>query len=111
MSKLGTVAFVGKSGHRYQFAAYPLGVRLKQGFGGVYFITGRTNEPHGPHNHHKIYLGETGDLSELSGGSSNLERFQAEGANCICIHATRDGQARVRILKDLLAHYAPVCNV
>jgi len=110
MSKLGTVTFVGKSGHRYQFSVYPLDVNLKKGVGGVYFITARKDEPNAHHTHHKVFLGETCDLSEVSGGHPKQTEFAAEGANCVCIHATRDKGARARILQDLLERYSPACN-
>ncbi len=110
MQKLGTISFLGKSGHHYNFAAYPLGVKLKKGFGGVYFITARSDDGGSHHSHHKVYLGETGDLSELSEDHPKQSAFEAEGANCICIHATKDPAARERILADLLAHYSPACN-
>ena len=59
MSKLGTAAFAGKSGNRYEFSIYPIDVKMKQGHGGVYVVTARKGDTSTHHSHHKIYMGET----------------------------------------------------
>jgi hypothetical protein len=107
MTKLGTAAFKGASGHKFEFGIYPLGSKMKTGHGGVYVITSRRVEEQGHHKHHKIFVGETEDLSSVLANHPQQSSFETQGANCICIHATQDGKARSRIVQDLKAGGIP----
>ena len=108
--KLGAIAFEGTSGTHHEFNIYPVTSKFKPGFGGVYFITARKETEHHHHSHHKIYVGETDDLAGLYENHPMKEAFDSEGANCICVHATRDAAARKRICRELAEKYAPPCN-
>lgn len=110
MSKLGTAAFVGESGDKYDFSIYPIDVEMKPGHGGVYVVTARTGESSTHHSHHKIYIGETTDFSTIMENHPLQGKFEEEGANCICVLPVHEDHHRMHIMNDLLAHYDTVCN-
>lgn len=110
MSKLGTAAFVGKSGDRYEFSIYPIDVKMKEGLGGVYVVTARKEESATHHNHHKIFIGSTEDFSSIFEGHEKQAGFDSEGANCICVHPVHEEHLRKRILDDLLENYTTPLN-
>jgi hypothetical protein len=110
MKKLGTIGFVGNSGHKYEFTVYPYGVRFKPGTGGVYFVTSRQDTGNSGHRHRKIYVGQAPDLCEELGSHPKRGEFEEREANCVCVHVTRDSRARQRIAEDILQHYQPPCN-
>lgn len=101
MSKLGTAAFKGASGHTFEFGIYPMDAKMKAGHGGVYVVTARREDEHGHHKHHKIFIGQTDDLSTVLQGHPKASVFDTEGANCICIHPTQDDKARTHIIDEL----------
>ena len=110
MSRMGAIAFIGAGGHHHEFDLYPLTAHFKPGHGGVYFVTCRTDDEHGHHTHHKIFIGETPDLSTLLDNHPKQALFEAEGANCIAIHASQDAKARTRIVAELIEKYNPPGN-
>lgn len=101
MSKLGTVKFSGKSGTRYAFTAYPLQTVFVQGLGGVYVVTRRRQgKTKSGFVHRRICSGQSDDLRQPLPGDE--QGFCAKGANCICVHAEKDGPTRRAIELDLV---------
>jgi len=109
MSKLGTVKFSGKFGNRYEFEAYPLETVFEKGFSGVYVVTQRKQGKSGSGFVHKrICTGQGDDLRQPL--TSDDASFSEGGANCICLHAERDKDARQRIEQDLIRNPSPGSN-
>jgi len=105
MSTLGTIEFKNDEGHSYDFRIFPMDAVFKQGHGGVYIVTRRHDEPKHHHGHHIIFIGETDDLATALGDHPEQAMFEQEGANCFCVHATQDADARARIASELQAKY------
>ena len=108
MSKLGTTAFRGTAGHKYEFSIFSLDAHFKAGHGGVYVVTRRKDEPHSHHSIHVIFIGETSDFSTDLADHPNQADFEKEEANSICIHPTQEPKARERICRELREHYGKV---
>lgn len=109
MTKYGTVKYTGKSGATYEFKAYSRDTKFKA-IGAVYFMTKRESDGEGGHSHSRIYVGETGNLSNRPLNHHRKDCFDKNGANCVCIYAEGDGDTRLKIEKDLRLNYDPVCN-
>ncbi len=105
MTTLGTIEFKNDEGHSFDFRIYPMDAQYKPGHGGVYVITRRHDEPKHHHGHHIIFIGETDDMATLLDEHPEKARFDAEGANCCCVHATQDAEARKRIAGELASKY------
>jgi len=103
--KMGTIAFKNDQGHVFDFKIYPMDAVFKEGHGGVYIITKRHDEPKHHHGHHIIYIGESDDMAMVMSDHPEKELFDREGANCCCVHATQDPEARQRIASELQAKY------
>ncbi len=109
MAKLGTITFTGASGTEYEFDVYPFGESFSE-VGAVYVITERTPKSKGGADHTRIYIGQTGDLSERFDTHHKADCFQRHDANCICVHRDDDEDSRLAKERDLLAAYSPPCN-
>lgn len=110
MAKYGTVTFNGVSGTAYTFYAYSMDTSFKKGFGAVYFITKRIEKAEGGASHTRIYVGQTGDLSDRFNNHYKQQCFNSHGANCICILGEQSEVNRLAIEEDLIAKYNPPCN-
>jgi hypothetical protein len=100
VNKLANVRFNGKSGTRYAFTAYPLGTVFSEGFGGVYVVTRRREGKSSRFVHRKIHTGQSEDFRQPL--ASDDGTFSAKGANCICVLAEKDKDARQKIELDLV---------
>jgi hypothetical protein len=101
MNKLANVRFNGKSGTRYAFTAYPLGTVFTEEFSGVYVVTRRKEGKSGSRFvHRKLFTGQSDDLRQPL--ASDDGSFSAQGANCICVLAEKDKDARGKIQQDLV---------
>jgi hypothetical protein len=109
MNKLGIVKFSGKSGHQYAFTAYPHQTDFEKGLGGVYVVTRRKpSKSRSGFVHRKICMGQSDDLcrSWSGDGRAGAER----GANCICVHAEKDKEARLNVMEDLMQKPHPAAD-
>jgi len=109
MAKLNTMTFTGNSGKKYSFNVYPFGEEFNA-IGAVYFITERSKSEDGPYAHTRIYLGQTGDLSERFDDHHKATCFRKYGANCICVHQEASKESRLTKEADLIANYTTSCN-
>ena len=109
MARLGTITFTGVSGARYQFDVYPFGASFKD-IGVIYVITNRHPNERGGYSHHRIYIGQTEDLSERFDNHHKYDCFVRENANCICVFGLDSEDRRLDIESDLLDNYSPPCN-
>lgn len=100
--RIGTVIFSGKSGEKYRFEVWPVETRF-QPTPAVYFVTRReaTAGTYSGAGHEHIYLGHTPDISRPLGTSAQLAWFNANGANCVCVHAAESEERRSAIKRDL----------
>lgn len=75
MTKFKTVTFVGISKKKYEFVGYSRDTDFNK-VGAVYFITKRYKKSDGTYSHKRIYVGETGNLSDrpLNHGKGTEER-------------------------------------
>ena len=105
MSMLGTIGFKNHDGHTYDFKIYPMDAAFKPGHGGVYIITCRHDEPKHHHGHHIIFVGETDDMAVAMSEHPEKVKFAEENANCCCVHATQDAEARELIAGELQSKY------
>jgi len=110
MTKFGTVKFEGKSGTSYEFTAYERGSSFNK-IGAVYFVTKRTKSQSGSFSHTRIYVGETGNLSERMAQHHRKDCFDQHGANCICVYPESDDMVRLAIEKDIMENYDLPCNL
>lgn len=109
MTKLGKVIFEGASGNSWEFNAYTMDTNFKE-IGAVYFVTKRTEKSDGGGEHTRIYVGQTGDLSDRFDNHHQEECFQDHNANCICVHQEDNESTRLSIEADLIENYNPPCN-
>lgn len=109
MVEHGTVTFTGGSGTEYRFTAYSLDTTFSD-VGAVYIITNRSQGSNGGYSHNRIYIGETGDLSERFDSHHKASCFENHNANCICVFREDNNQRRLEIESDLLDNYSPPCN-
>jgi hypothetical protein len=101
MNKLGTVKFSGLSGHRYEFAAYPLDTVFDEAFSGVFVVTRRRQgKSKRGFTHKRICAGLSDKLRQLL--TSEEQSLSAQGANCVCLHSENDEGAMQKIEQDLL---------
>ena len=101
MDKLANVKFSGKSGARYAFEVYPLEAAIAQEFAGVYVVTlRREGKSKSGFVHRRMGTGRSDDLPLLP--ASDGQSYAARGANCICLHAETDSDARLKIEQDLI---------
>jgi len=63
MAKLGTITLKGLSGTEYKFNVYKWDTDFDN-IGAVYYISNRHKDDDGGWTHIKIYIGQTGDLSD-----------------------------------------------
>ncbi len=109
MAKIGTLTLTGASDIKYAFNVYPYGTEFKA-IGAVYYISKRTEKADGTGSHDKIYIGETGDLSERFDNHHKEPCFKMYNANCISIHQESNENKRLIIEEDLIDAYNPPCN-
>lgn len=109
MAKIGILTLTGASGKKYKFNVYPYDTDFKS-IGGVYYISKRTEKNDGSGTHSKIYIGQTGDLSERFDNHHKEICFQKHGANCKSIHAEASEEKRLEIEEDLINALRPPCN-
>ena len=109
MAKFGTITFQGKSGNDYSFTAYSRDNAFSE-IGAVYFVTQRTKNTNGRFSHKRIYVGETGDLSDRPANHHRAECFDRENANCVCVYVESDEASRLTIEADIRENYNPICN-
>ena len=109
MAKIGTITLTGALGIKYTFNVYPYGTKFKA-IGAVYYISKRIEKADGTGAHEKIYIGETGDLSERFDNHHKEPCFKMYNANCISIYQESDEEKRLIIEKDLIDARNPPCN-
>lgn len=109
MTKIGTLTLIGDSGAKYEFNVYPYGTKFKA-IGAVYYISKRTEKADGTGSHDKIYIGETGDLSERFDNHHKEPCFKMHNANCISIHQESNEDKRLIVEEDLIDARNPPCN-
>lgn len=109
MPKLGTISYKGKSGKTYSFTIYSFDTQFSA-VGGVYFVNKRTKQSDNSHTHKRIYLGQTGDLSERFDDHHKADCFKEHKANCICVHRDDNEKSRLAKEDDLLKVHKPPCN-
>jgi hypothetical protein len=105
--KLGATSLKGATGKRYEFAVYAWDTKLKPGHGGVYMVTRRHATSKGGHEHHIIYMDAADDLHAEIPEHPLRSQFEAEQANCLCVHASQSESARNQILEDLSQAHTP----
>jgi hypothetical protein len=111
MATYGGITFVGKSGEKYYFHAWPLETKFKS-VGAVYFVTKRgfTNKTYRIAGHEAIYIGQTENLTDPFAAHLQLGCFRKHGANCVCVYLVEDPERRLAIVQDLLAAHSTSCN-
>jgi hypothetical protein len=109
MARFGTIVFEGVSGQKYTFTAYSRDTSFKAP-GAVYFMTKRTEVPNSGASNIKIYVGQTGDLSNRPLNHHRKSCFDRFGANCVCIYLEEDNNMRNSIEMDIMRKYDPPCN-
>lgn len=109
MAKIGNLTLTGKSKQKYDFDVYPINTNFKS-IGAVYYISKRTKKSDGTRNHEKIYIGQTGDISERFDNHHKENCFNLHGANCISICQNNNENDRFNMETDLIQQYNPPCN-
>ena len=109
MTKFGNVTFTGASNTKYEFTAHSRDTDFNA-IGAVYFMTKRSQKPDGRYSHKRIYVGQTGDLSDRPLNHHRKECFDSEGANCVCSYPENNIDTRLEIETDLREKYDSPCN-
>lgn len=109
MAVQSSVTFEGVTGENYEFHVYYIGQRF-DARAAVYFIVNRMTDPAGRVNYHRIFVGETGDISQKLDEHPKIDCFKSEGANRICVLYEDDEALRKRTVENLKERYFPVCN-
>ena len=110
VAKLSSITLSGKTGKKYEFAAYPRTDTFKA-LGAIYFMTKRVAKQDGTGTHTWIYVGETGDLSKRPLNHHRKDCFDRHGANCVLLYLEKDPDTRLKIEKDIMEAYDPPCNL
>lgn len=110
MSRIGTIDFSGKSGHKYTFNVYPLKHDFQKEKGAVYVVTHRTVKADGLVDHNLLFIGTISVISEISNHLKETECLNRERANCICTYWEDNAELRVNVNDDLINQYHPPCN-
>ena len=105
MSIHGTISFKNHDGLTYDFKIYPLDAAFKPEHGAVYIITARHDEAKHHHGHHIVFIGEAADMAVEMADHPSKSLFEAEKANCCCVHAMQDAASRKLIAEELSAKY------
>jgi hypothetical protein len=110
-----TAYYVGKSGTRYEFEVYPIGIEFKP-LPGIY-IVGRFVPAIGFVTRDRIdalYVGETNSfVDRLNTGAVHHDGFKralAMDATHIAVRICRDSALRLSIETDLRHSLNPICN-
>jgi len=109
MAKLGTITLKGQSGAEYKFNVYDWGTNFDD-IGAVYYISNRYKDNVGAWTHTKIYIGQTGDLSERFDNHHKAECFEDHNANAISVHKEENENSRLILEEDLIEALNPPCN-
>ena len=109
MIKIGTITLRGLSGNKYDFNVYKWGTGFK-GFGAVYYISKRVVKSDGTVSHKKIYIGQTGNMSDRFDDHHKAQCFVDNGVNSISIHQDDDKDSRLEKEADLISTHEPPCN-
>ena len=109
MAKIGTITLTGASGTVYDFNVYPYDTKFNS-IGAVYYVSKRTEKKDGTGSHTKIYIGQSGDLSERFDNHHKELCFEKKNANCISIYKVPYEDKRLDIEEDLIDSYEPPCN-
>lgn len=109
MAKLSDIEIAGKSGTKYSFGVYPYATDWKE-IGAIYVVTKRTVRPDGSGTHSFIYVGRTDNLKERHASHHKSHCFEANGANCLCVHVEAAESKRQEIEADILAAHNWPCN-
>ncbi len=109
MAKLGNLVMTGKSGEKYRFQAWPFHTRFRP-LGAVFIVSKRLfNDKNYQRASHQIfYIGQTSDMSVPIGPDSQLDGFEKQGANCVCVYPYADEEHRVNIVEDLIDDGLPL---
>lgn len=108
MAKLGTITLTGQSGLSYDFNVYPWGTEFND-FGAVYYISNRHKDGD-TWSHTKIYIGQSGDMSERFDDHHKADCFEDHNANAISVHQDDNKTSRTEKESDLIAALDPPCN-
>src|SRR5712691_9898995 len=109
MPKLGTVALIGVSGRRYEFAVYLREDAFKP-LGAVYFLAKRIPFAEAEAEYTWIYVGESADISQRPLAGKHMHGIDANEANCLCLHLEDGAQNRTAAMADLAGAYDPPRN-
>lgn len=109
MAKLGTITLTGQSGTEYKFNIYNWGTNFDE-IGAVYYISNRHEDNDDWWTHTKIYIGQTGDLSDRFDNHHKAKCFEDHNANAISVHREGNENSRLFIEEDLIEALNPPCN-
>jgi hypothetical protein len=108
-TKIDEVAFMGRSGQRYDFRIYVWDTKFKA-VPGVYVVASRTIEPGERPQYAPLFVGEAADPSVALKDHPRDECFQMYYGNVVGVLKEEDDERRASILADLLEGLAPPCN-
>ena len=109
MAKLGTITLKGLSGTEYKFNVYKWDTDFDD-IGAVYYISNRHKDDDGGWKHTKIYIGQTGDLSDHFDNHHKSECFEDHDVNAVSVHRDDDEDSRLVKEIDLIMVLNPPCN-
>jgi len=104
----GTTSWYGKSGREYKYDIYQIGTTFDPVPGNYVFARYEA----GLLEYIPIYVGQTEDLSELTGNHPKMPCIQRNRASCLCIHRSSSSEKnRTSEEADLVARLHPACNI
>ncbi|MGH8671530.1 MAG: hypothetical protein ACREUA_05770 [Burkholderiales bacterium] len=109
MIDYGEMIFIGVSGDKYRFLAYPLDAVFAK-VGAAFMVMNRKLSREYHPNYTRVFVGQTGDLSAGFGTHPRSDCFARYAANCVCIYLEEQESSRLTIARDLVENYHPPCN-
>ena len=109
MAKLGTITLKGQSGTEYKFNVYKWDTDFDD-IGAVYYISNRHKVDDGGWTHTKIYIGQTGDLSDRFDNHHKAQCFEDNDVNAVSVHRDDDEDSRLEKEADLIMALNLPCN-
>ena len=110
MAKLGNVTFTGLSGQSYKATVFPFNITFKEGIGGVYVVSKRTENEEGQMSHDWFYVGSASDLRENFKMHTSAFQFRKYEVNAINVIREDDAGKRKEIYEDLVHQLKPLLN-
>lgn len=109
MDSIQTLDLKGASGKVYKFRRYPIDSDWIS-VSAVYIVIRKQKKTDGSYSYKIIYIGQTDDLKARHSSHHKQDCFDKNGATHLCVLIEELEGERLRIERDLINNYQPICN-